>query len=407
VPIYNVLILSCLLISLPAVTDQLKPSTLAANPITVCVVGLLVAVVVSHLARSSIHDARTTGLEFGKAVLYYLLVVGLIDSPSRLRKLLMCQVAFTTVLTSLALLQYHGIADVVPATVMAQDRDLDEETGEMVVSPRLRSTGIYNDPNDLSLILTFAVLCSIYFLGDRSIGSARVLLTGPMALFIYSITLTQSRGGFMALLAGLTLLLGLRLGWRKTIPLLVLLLPFIAVLFSGRQTAISTGVETAQERIQLWRDGFMYFRQSPVFGMGQGQFVEETGLVAHNSFFHCFIELGFFGGVPFIGGFFCAIWFLVRAGRWWERDLPPDLQAVRPYLAAIVGSYAVGMLTLSRSYVAPTYLILGLASAFLRIASRAQQTQAPSLTLGLVGRMAAVGTAFLVATYVFVRISAN
>src|SRR5689334_11470998 len=38
-PIYNVVILSCLVASLPAVLYQLRPGVLAQRPITVCVFG--------------------------------------------------------------------------------------------------------------------------------------------------------------------------------------------------------------------------------------------------------------------------------------------------------------------------------------------------------------------------------
>src|SRR4051812_17260824 len=49
-PIYNVLILGCFAVSWPAVLQQLAPGSLAGRPITVCVFGLLAAVVVSHLS---------------------------------------------------------------------------------------------------------------------------------------------------------------------------------------------------------------------------------------------------------------------------------------------------------------------------------------------------------------------
>src|SRR6185312_4884877 len=47
--IYQVCILACLLTSFPVLLEQLQPRALEARPLTVCVLGLLLAVVLSHL----------------------------------------------------------------------------------------------------------------------------------------------------------------------------------------------------------------------------------------------------------------------------------------------------------------------------------------------------------------------
>src|SRR5438270_5770668 len=46
--IYLVVILACLAASFPVVLDQLRPAELERRPITVCVLGLFLAVVLSH-----------------------------------------------------------------------------------------------------------------------------------------------------------------------------------------------------------------------------------------------------------------------------------------------------------------------------------------------------------------------
>src|SRR5579864_1909912 len=57
-PIYEVVILACLLASLPAVIRQLTWNSFRRNPITLCVVGLLLAIILSHLTHGDIYDAR-------------------------------------------------------------------------------------------------------------------------------------------------------------------------------------------------------------------------------------------------------------------------------------------------------------------------------------------------------------
>src|SRR5258707_7739294 len=49
-PIYQVLILTCLVFSLPAVVQQLSLNSLYSRPITACVLALLAAIAMSQLA---------------------------------------------------------------------------------------------------------------------------------------------------------------------------------------------------------------------------------------------------------------------------------------------------------------------------------------------------------------------
>ena len=49
-------------------------------------------------------------------------------------------------------------------------------------------------------------------------------------------------------------------------------------------------------RLGYWAEGLQLLRDSPLFGIGQGNFGLAIGNVAHNSFVHCFTELGVIGG---------------------------------------------------------------------------------------------------------------
>ena len=42
--------------------------------------------------------------------------------------------------------------------------------------------------------------------------------------------------------------------------------------------------------------------------------------------------------------------------------------AARPYVLAIVGGYAGGLMSLSKTYTIPTYTVLGLATVYQRLA---------------------------------------
>jgi O-antigen ligase len=211
----------------------------------------------------------------------------------------------------------------------------------------------------------------------------------------------------MALLGGLLVLSIIRLGWRKTLALAVVAAPAIFLVFGGRQTDFSTGSGTSQERVRLWSEGFAFFQESPLFGIGQGAYVDRAGLVAHNSFLHSFAEMGVVGGMAFVGAFFCSLYGCWRLGRSQDQLADPDLRQLRPYILAIVTAYAVGLMSLTRVYVVPTYLILGLGAAFLRLAAASGPFPGLRLNGRLALQIAGVSGLILLCIYVGVRVLVN
>ena len=192
-------------------------------------------------------------------------------------------------------------------------------------------------------------------------------------------------------------------------PLVVLILPVMLFLFGGRQTdfANATQGDTGQQRIQLWSQGLVLFRQAPVFGIGANRFADQLGWVAHNSFVHAFTELGLFGGSMYFGAFFIAISNLYRLRDAKCARLDPELNRFRPYLLSAVAGYAVGSLTISRCYVTPTYLILGLPCAFLALVDPGVTPEPRRLNQKLIGKVLFLSIVFLAVTYLYCRLFAR
>jgi O-antigen ligase len=152
------------------------------------------------------------------------------------------------------------------------------------------------------------------------------------------------------------------------------------------------------------------WRQWPIFGLGEGMLVEETGAVAHNSFIHCFAELGIFGGTVFVSCFLAAglgLWALrgqLGRSQGTNRLTPElrDLAHVRIFIFASLAAYVGGMLALSRQFVTPTYLVLGLATA----AQSMHSANVEKWRIGnrFLGVALLASTAMLLASYVVVRI---
>ncbi len=408
-PIYEFLIAACVAASLSRFVREIsfRPSI---EETTVCVLWLVAAVLMSHLSHFDFYRARISTVTFAKIAVYYLLFVTVVDSTVRLRRFCAWVVVFIFIVTTVALLQTHGIVDIASFEPV-QDTDYDASTGSALSIVRLCASGIFHDPNDFSLILTIGTALAMYFLIERAAGAKRLVWSIMISAFAYALVLTRSRGGFLAATTSIVLLCLMRYGRSKTIILVLVALPVVATFASGRQTHLDLSQGTGHERIQLWRDGLDLLKGSPLFGIGMDQCAESIGLVAHNSFIHSFTELGLFGGTLFTGAFFFAL-----RGLWSVRKLAA-VDSTRPsvagadeydgrlgtYILAAACGYAVGLMSLTRVYNVPTYLVLGLAAAYLRVSSDLSQQYAPKAT---VRRLVFVGIATICAAHVFIRIAA-
>jgi putative inorganic carbon (hco3(-)) transporter len=336
-----------------------------------------------------------------------LLLVALVDTRERLRQFLGWLTVFVLALTALALFQYHGWINISALAPYAEAQDRIDPSGSAVVVVRLVSTGIFNDPNDLSLILIFGALASFYFFEDRRANPLNYLWIGCAATFLYAISLTYSRGGFIALMSALLTLFTARFGWRKSLILSAVVVPAALIYFGGtRQTDISVAQGTGHQRVWLWSEGLRLIRGTDaLLGIGKGQYVEEVSYVAHNSFIHCYVELGLLGGTIFFAAFFSTLVALARVTSKSVRAATPHMQRLAPYLLAITVAYATGYMTLSRSYSLTTYLIFGLSTAYVTVAGLRPIMRDWRVDWRFVRRSMAGSFALFCALYLFVKIT--
>jgi hypothetical protein len=402
-PIFNAVALVCLAVSFGPVIKQLSIPALAPRSISVCVMGLLLAIILSHLSHFAIEDALRSALEFSKVLVYYFLLVATLNSPRRLSGFLSCLCAFIVVMSGLALMEYYGVVDL-PAFAPMMERVVDSKTGEVQIVARLCGSGIFNNPNDISRMSIVGMVICLYKMNDRSSGVLRPLWLAPLWLLGDALIRTYSRGAFLGLLAGVLAFLCARFGRKAIIPI-ALALPLLFVLFAGRTTDLTTSEGTGQQRIKLWGEAYILLRQSPLFGIGMEKFVEEAGLVAHNSFVQCYTELGLFGGTLFFGAHLCALLgiYQVHRRRRWIAD--GELARLGPYLLAIIASYSMGMFTSTRSYEIPTFMPLGVVTAYIALA----ESYLPSPILPFNRRMCRLlvinGIIICILIYIFVRLN--
>lgn len=393
--IYQSVILIAGLLSVRRIVHQLM-ANVRARAITQLMLAFGAMIVLSHLLRGNIYFARIGGFEFFKVIIYYLIVLSCIDTIARLRLFLLGLCAFTLVLTMLSIGEYHGLLDI---PTLASVHQSDVSGGEGTIR-RLVGTGIFNDPNDLCLLLVVAIGCCFCFYVATPSRLLKLGLWLPIGVLGYAITLTYSRGGLLALLGGAMIALSAKIGRARTALYALAAAPLLLVGLSGRQTHVdlSNPGDTFQTRLDLWGDSLTLFRGSPLIGTGHDRQVDYSGQVAHNTYLQNFAELGFVGGACFLG---MLIFCMQGVARIDLRRADRTLLLFRPFLLGAIGGYAIGLLSLSRGYTISTYLVIAIGAAFINLAPAGHPLQLDSRALR---RLSYWSVLVLVAMYLFVRV---
>ena len=401
IPFYNILIVLNLIVAAPLILQHVHRG-LHRIPATVCVVGILAAIVLSLVARADVAGAIYWGSEFLKVAAYFVLMVAVLTTVKRFTAYLATIVGLTIVVAGLAVAQFHGILDV-PS--ISQAREVVYDGLEAYDLYRLAAFGVFADPNDLSMIVVLSMIICLGGLFYRRLQSWRFAFALPLVFLGYVLSLTQSRGGLLALIAGLGTFLVSRFGAWRSLWAMVVIFPVLLVVFGGRQADISGGISggTGGQRTELWYAGLQMMKWYPLSGIGHAQFVQHEGLVAHNSFVQALAEWGLLGGTIFIGLFYTVLHSVWRLRKVRRQIRPPVLQNLQPYMMGALAAYVTTMLTLTRYDVVPTYLVAGMGVSFERLARRGTTLPAIELNPGLMLRIAMVSVGFVVTLYVYIR----
>lgn len=429
-PLYLAFLTGALLFSIPQLHRQLQWNTMLLQPVNLCVVGVTLAVVVSRITTGHLENLFSSLISMLKVLLYYLVLVSVLTTPQRLRNFLMTTALCATVMIAYSVYDYIGFSNYWVGNpeleaVLDVERNLEPHQrailrhipdrngvnvyGQEIWFFRLCGLGIFHDPNDLSLLIVAVSIISVYFLTDRRQSGIRYLWLIPLAIMALAMHYTYSRGGLLALGVGGMAWLCTRFGTKVAITLGVLGAMAVPVAL-GRAGNIDLSEGTGQQRIQLWGDGLAAIRGAKVlFGIGEGTYADIAGHVAHNSFVHAFVELGFFGGTLFFGCFFLPAYtfFLMKRHHFQISD--PELRRMFPYITALVAEWCMGMCSLSRCYVPPTYMIAGIAAAYINLVGFYRPVPRPLLRLNerTLQPWLACSAGLLVSAYLFVRVFAR
>jgi len=374
--------------------------------------GLFFAALMSHVRHTFFSQLIATFQGFGKVVILYFLIVSLVNSTRRARQLIFVMILGSLFQAAHAYLQWQrgygfggDFLEFRPVYYMGL--------------VRVRGLGFFHDPNDLALMLVAILPFLFVKIVGRSAGMiSRVTSLLACVPLVWCIYQTNSRGGWLAF--GIMVLAFVYLHLRSKVfgvALAVVALLALVSLGPSRVEGLNVSDDSAHARLVSWGDGNRMLKRWPIFGAGKNRFQEfsSSGLVAHNSFVHCWAELGLFGYFFWLGlvlgslkdGY--ALGKVLREGHGPAEEDEKRAEAAeltemgRAGAASLVGFLAAALF-LSRSYVLVLYVLFALLTA-LRVIYEKRIGELPGcfvprdLKLVLAAELVSVP-----ALYVFIRV---
>jgi hypothetical protein len=233
---------------------------------------------------------------------------------------------------------------------------------------RVMNKGLFGDPNDLALTL-IAILPFTIALRRRASPVRNVLLVWlPVAVIIYGIYVTRSRGGVLALACVLGLLVRHRLG--NSLSLATAGIAVVGLMGAGFVGSRSMSMDqSAEGRVEMWSAGLQNLKGSPVWGIGFSNFDGVNVKAAHSAYVQCFAELGIVGYVLWLALMMVTLDDL----RQIHATAQPEDADLRLWGRAIQVSligFLIGAIFLSRAYDVQLFILLGLGTAIGDVARR-------------------------------------
>ena len=272
-----------LLFSLP----KWGESGLSKMPQAWAIGGLCFAVFCSIMFNGLFPYAPATVIEFLPEVTCFYLVVVNCKTKTQLQMLVACIFVFASFVILKGYVGVHS-GDIESEYVL----DMGSSSEHLL---RIRGLGIFNDPNDFGQLIVGLIPCMFFFWHKGQAARNFLLVYAPVAVLVYGMYLTHSRGGMLALMVIAIVAARRKIG---LIPGVIGGgLVFVALSAAGFSGGRDVSASAGDDRISLWSQGLAIIRYHPLFGVGFNRFPEYTdvGLTAHNTFVVCTGELGLVG----------------------------------------------------------------------------------------------------------------
>ena len=254
--------------------------------------------------------------------------------------------------------------------------------GHFEVVRRIRAGGFLSDPNDLAqFLLVGTALLGVAW--GKNVIARFIYVILPGSYLFLGVTLTRSRGGLLGLAALLSLAMMDRVGRVKSL----ILAGLAAVAMVGLNVAggRSISMEGGSDRLDIWRDAWGLFKNSPLWGVGYNWFThpafgsQRLERTAHNSFVLCFTELGVIGLFFWLGLIvysYAQLNAVLRLEA--KNDLQRDIQRYARAMRVALSTFLVTGWFLSRTYTITFYILIGAIGAL--VVLMRNETDSPTLS---------------------------
>jgi O-antigen ligase len=237
--------------------------------------------------------------------------------------------------------------------------------GTTSVAGRVRYRGVLQDPNELALALGIGLPLAFAFAGRRRSGARVLMALGTFALVAIAVHFTASRGGLLVLAAVIGVYALYLWRWKAGIVMAVLGPVVLFFAMGGGDSGRVDAASSTEERYEAWAKGIQMFRDSPLFGVGHGQFVEHHYLTAHNSYILALAELGVVGMLLWGAVLYLTVKIpLVAVIRYRGREEAKVARVWALGLLAALGGLMVGIFFLSFSWHLVFWAYVGLSGAY-------------------------------------------
>lgn len=286
-------------------------------------------------------------------------------------------------------------------------------SGAKVIEGRITYLGVFNDPNDLALAFVIAMPMLGYGLSEAKLLISKIFWSMCIAIILYGIYLTNSRGGMLGAITLLVLYFYSRYGAVRSSILAGIGLAAMSLLPS-RLSELDAEEESAAGRVDAWYQGIQMLLHNPILGVGKGNFTEHNYLTAHNSLVLAFAELGlvgYFVWLAFVGlstymVYRISVTSMDHVGE--SRDAQKAdwveyKKISRTYLYAMLGFF-VAAFFLSRSYNILLFILCALCVALYQSVRQRWPRFVPIAFGDIAGRMLAFEIGSIVFMYILAKV---
>lgn len=286
-------------------------------------------------------------------------------------------------------------------------------SGAKVIEGRITYLGVFNDPNDLALAFVIAMPMLGYGLSEAKLLISKIFWSMCIAIILYGIYLTNSRGGMLGAITLLVLYFYSRYGAVRSSVLAGIGLAAMSLLPS-RLSELDAEEESAAGRVDAWYQGIQMLLHNPILGVGKGNFTEHNYLTAHNSLVLAFAELGlvgYFVWLAFVGLSTYMVYRIsvtsvdhVGESRDAQKaDWVEYKKISRTYLYAMLGFF-VAAFFLSRSYNILLFILCALCVALYQSVRQRWPRFVPIAFGDIAGRMLAFEIGSIVFMYILAKV---